>query len=55
MLRGMALADVAASAGFTDQSHMTRHFTKTFGIAPARWLRIVKGARAIETVRNTAA
>jgi AraC-like DNA-binding protein len=40
MLHGMALADVAACAGFADQSHMTRHFTKTFGIAPARWLRI---------------
>jgi AraC-like DNA-binding protein len=45
MLRGMALADVAACVGFADQSHMTRHFTKTFGIAPARWLRIAGGAR----------
>ncbi|MEM5331114.1 AraC family transcriptional regulator [Paraburkholderia sp. JHI2823] len=55
MLRGVALAQVAASAGFTDQSHMTRHFTKTFGIAPARWLRILNGARATGILRNTAA
>ncbi|SDC91498.1 AraC-type DNA-binding protein [Cupriavidus sp. YR651] len=36
---GQTLADAAAWAGFADQSHMTRHFTRTFGITPARWLR----------------
>lgn len=41
MLQGIALVDVAMAAGFSDQSHMTRHFTKTYGIPPARWLQIV--------------
>ncbi|WP_321910360.1 MULTISPECIES: AraC family transcriptional regulator [unclassified Paraburkholderia] len=55
MLRGMPLADVAACAGFTDQAHMTRHFTKTYGIAPARWLRIAGGAseRIVTIVQDT--
>ncbi len=35
--RGMALADVAASAGFADQSHLTRHFAARFGLTPGRW------------------
>lgn len=39
MLAGQPLADAAAWAGFTDQAHMTRHFARTFGIAPGRWLR----------------
>lgn len=41
MLTGQSLADSAAMAGFADQSHMTRHFTRTFGMPPARWLRMV--------------
>jgi AraC-like DNA-binding protein len=36
---------VAAAVGFADQSHMTRHFTKTYGMPPARWLQIAKGVR----------
>jgi AraC-like DNA-binding protein len=38
MLRGVSLVDTAAAAGFTDQSHMTRHFRDTYGMPPARWL-----------------
>jgi AraC-like DNA-binding protein len=38
LLAGTSLAHAAAAAGFADQSHMTRHFTKTFGLAPGRWL-----------------
>jgi len=41
---GQSLADAAAWAGFTDQSHMTRHFTRAFGHAPGRWLRTLRGA-----------
>lgn len=38
MLRqGLALADVAVTAGFADQSHMTRHFRATYGLTPGRW------------------
>ena len=36
---GQTLADVAAATGFADQSHLTRHFKKCFGVTPGRWLR----------------
>jgi AraC-like DNA-binding protein len=45
MLTGAPLADVAAHAGFADQSHMTRHFTRAFGMPPARW-RAIAGSAA---------
>ncbi|OLL32853.1 AraC family transcriptional regulator [Burkholderia sp. SRS-W-2-2016] len=45
MLRGVALAETAAAAGFADQSHMTRHFRHAYGIPPARWLAMMGGAR----------
>lgn len=35
--RGAALADVAAAAGFADQSHMTRAFVRLLGITPANY------------------
>lgn len=34
---GLPLAVVAASAGFADQSHMTRQFKRAYGLTPARW------------------
>lgn len=43
LLAGGTLADVAADTGYADQAHMTRHFTQTLGIAPARWLRLGGG------------
>lgn len=43
MLRGTNLTDVAANTGFADQSHMTRQFTRTYGMPPARWLRMTGG------------
>ncbi len=36
ILTGMPLAAVAAASGFADQSHMTRHFIRTFGLTPGR-------------------
>ncbi|WP_297351381.1 AraC family transcriptional regulator [Paraburkholderia sp.] len=39
--QGRPLADASAAAGFADQSHMTRHFTKTWGVPPSRWLNMV--------------
>jgi AraC-like DNA-binding protein len=45
ILRGEDLAQSAASAGFADQSHMTRIFTRQFGFTPGAWQRAV-GRRA---------
>jgi len=33
----MNIAEIAASAGFSDQAHLSRHFTALFGIAPGRY------------------
>ena len=35
--QGAALADAALAAGFADQSHLTRHFKRAYGVAPGRW------------------
>ncbi|MCI3205195.1 MULTISPECIES: AraC family transcriptional regulator [Pandoraea] len=45
MLCGVSLVSAAADAGFADQSHMTRHFLKTFGVTPGRWLQIMANVR----------
>lgn len=42
--RGTPLARAAAEAGFADQSHMTRQFTRTYGLTPARWARTTASA-----------
>ncbi|TDK37066.1 AraC family transcriptional regulator [Rhizobium deserti] len=42
MAAGSSLADVAADAGFADQAHFTRHFKKTFGMPPGRWMALTK-------------
>lgn len=34
---GRALADTAQSCGFSDQSHLTRLFTRQFGYTPGSW------------------
>ncbi|MGH7003127.1 MAG: AraC family transcriptional regulator [Alphaproteobacteria bacterium] len=39
---GIAPAQAALDAGFVDQSHMIRHFTRTFGVSPSRWLRMLR-------------
>ena len=35
----LSLADVAAETGFSDQTHLTRHFRRAFGQTPGRWNR----------------
>lgn len=40
LLAGTSLAGAAVAAGFADQSHMTRHFLKAFGLTPGRWRQI---------------
>lgn len=41
MQRGSSLAEVAVAVGFSDQSHFTNHFTRAYGVTPARWLRLL--------------
>ncbi|MFY0729272.1 AraC family transcriptional regulator [Pseudomonas sp. NFX15] len=40
LIQGQPLVNAALIAGFTDQSHMTRQFSKTYGLSPARWLKL---------------
>jgi len=43
---GEPIAEVAAATGFADQSHLTRHFKKAFGMAPGAWGGMLETARA---------
>jgi AraC-like DNA-binding protein len=36
--RGLSLTEAAFEAGFADQSHMTRHFKRTYGLTPGDWM-----------------
>jgi len=38
LLDGHPPADAAARAGFYDQAHLTRHFTRLLGVGPARYV-----------------
>ncbi|KJZ37328.1 MULTISPECIES: AraC family transcriptional regulator [Pseudomonas] len=40
LIQGQPLVSAALIAGFTDQSHMTRQFSKTYGLSPARWMKM---------------
>ncbi|MEO4046534.1 AraC family transcriptional regulator [Pseudomonas sp. CAU 1711] len=53
---GSSLADAALAAGFYDQSHMTRHFARGFGLSPARWLGLLQpplDCRIVQEARRT--
>lgn len=39
---GASLVDAAFSAGFADQSHMTRHFKQVYGLPPGQWRRLTQ-------------
>lgn len=41
---GTAPKDAAAAAGFHDQPHLNRHFTRVLGIAPGRYVRALSRA-----------
>lgn len=41
LICGIAPVDAALTAGFSDQSHMNRHFKQTY---PAHWLRLTRPA-----------
>jgi AraC-like DNA-binding protein len=38
--RGRPLAEAALASGFADQSHLTRHFKKAYGVSPGAWVRL---------------
>lgn len=38
---GVALSEVAADTGFTDQSHLSRHFKRMLGVTPGQYLAAV--------------
>jgi AraC-like DNA-binding protein len=44
--RGSPLASVAAATGFSDQSHLTRLFRRSFGVTPARFAAAFRGGAA---------
>ena len=41
LAQGTSLVDAAMTAGFTDQSHMTRQFRSTYGMPPSRWVKML--------------
>ena len=45
ILDGFSLVDAALAAGFHDQSHMNRHFSRCYGVPPLRWLERLRAAR----------
>ena len=48
-VRGLPLAEIAISAGFANQSHLTKVFSALVGVSPAAWRREALGARDSET------
>ena len=40
LLSDRSLAEIAIVCGFADQSHLTRHFTRSEGSSPAHWRRL---------------
>jgi AraC-like DNA-binding protein len=44
---GLPIADVAAGAGFYDQSALTRHFKRCYGITPRQFAEAARARRAI--------
>jgi len=40
--RGMAIAEAAAAAGFYDQSALTNHFRRSYGMTPLQYVRAVR-------------
>lgn len=46
LIRGWSITDAAVETGFTDQSHLHRHFRKIVGITPGQYARACKNVQA---------
>ncbi|AGK50461.1 araC-like ligand binding domain protein [Burkholderia thailandensis MSMB121] len=46
LMEGESLSTASADAGFSDQSHMSRHFKSTYGITPGSWIAAVHARRS---------
>lgn len=40
--QGWSLSEISQQCGFSDQSHFSRHFRRTFGISPGGYMRYLK-------------
>ncbi|MDD3182323.1 MAG: AraC family transcriptional regulator [Alphaproteobacteria bacterium] len=40
IMQGVSLVSAAIEAGFSDQSHLTRHFKRVYGLTPGAWQQI---------------
>jgi len=52
MCAGHSLVDSALASGFADQSHMTRHFKRAYGLSPGRWRALHVGTATTEGIRR---
>ncbi|AIO70816.1 AraC family transcriptional regulator [Burkholderia oklahomensis] len=46
LMEGESLSTASTDAGFSDQSHMSRHFKSTYGITPGSWISAVRARRS---------
>lgn len=53
--RGLSLADVSVTAGYADQSHMTREFTRLVGATPAQFSKAAKRSTLLPSGSSTVA
>ena len=53
--RGLSLADVSATTGYADQSHMTREFTSLVGLTPAQFSKAAKRSTLLPSGSSTVA
>ncbi|WP_454731281.1 MULTISPECIES: AraC family transcriptional regulator [Cupriavidus] len=44
LIEGESLSTASVDGGFSDQSHMSRHFKSTFGMTPGAWISAVRRA-----------
>lgn len=46
---GTPLCEAAIAAGFADQSHLTRHFKRAYGLPPGRWATLTRPTPGVVT------